>query len=164
MVLPLILGGLAVVSTIAQIDQGRRASKAARAQAEAEKRRAEIENIRKTRETIRQARLAQASMVNTAAQTGGMGSSGLEGGVGSIGSQMASNISYMSQIAEQNTAISNFAVTQASAQSNAQVWGAVGKLSGTIFSDMGGWSTIFGPKTPADPLGGFFSGNRGSGD
>ena len=84
-------------------------------------------------------------MANIAAQTGGMGSSALAGGLGSIGSQASSNLSYMSQIAEANTAIggaqlegaraqSAGAAKIAVAQSNAAVWGAVGQLSGTIFS------------------------------
>lgn len=122
---------------IAQIDQTRRAGKAARAQYQAEQRKAEVENVRSVRQQIRQARLAQASMTNQAALSGGMGSSGLAGGFSSVGSQLAGNLNYMSSIAEENTNISNFAITGAKASSNAAVWGQVGQLANTIFSAYG---------------------------
>jgi S-methylmethionine-dependent homocysteine/selenocysteine methylase len=136
--LPIIAAGAAIAGTVASIDQGRRSAKATQAQAEAERRRSEIENVYKARQSIRQARIAQAAMVNQAALTGGIGGSGVAGGVGSVGSQLAGNLSYMSSIAEENTNIFNFATTAAKASSNAAVYGQVGKLAGTIFSGMTG--------------------------
>lgn len=130
--------GTQAVGTIASANQQRKAGQAAQRQYEAEQRKSEVQNIRSVRQQIREARLAQASMTNVAAQTGGMGGSGLAGGVGSVGSQLASNLDYMQQIAEQNTAIGEAAAAGAQATSNAAVYGAVGKLGGTIFDAMGG--------------------------
>jgi hypothetical protein len=128
------LMAITATAAVGSMEQTRRAGKASRAQYQAEQRKAEIENVYKARQSIRQARLAQSAMTNQAALSGGMGSSGLAGGTSSVGSQLAGNLSYMSAIAEENTNISNFATTGAKASTNAQVWGQVGKLAGTIFS------------------------------
>ena len=96
----------------------------------AEQRKAEIQNIRSVRQQIREARMTQASMTNVAAQTGGMGGSGLAGGTSSVGAQLAGNLSYMSDIAEQNTAITNAAIAGAQAQSNATIFGSIGQAAG----------------------------------
>jgi hypothetical protein len=118
-------------------------------QFEAEQKRADIQNIRGQREQIRAARIAQAQMQNTAAQTGGMGSSALSGGLSSVSSQLSGSLNYTAQIAEQNTAIIGAQMDQASAQlagasvtSNAAVWGAIGDIAGTIFTGGGGFKKI----------------------
>ena len=149
---PLSIGLLAIsgVATASSISEQRKAGRAQeRAAAEqrtayqAEQRRAEVQNVRSVRQQIREARMAQASMTNVAAQTGGMGGSGLAGGTASVGSQMAGNLNYMSDIATQNTAISNAQIASsqfmgqaARAQSRAAVYGQVGQLSSTIFGQM----------------------------
>lgn len=130
--------GTQAVGTIASAQQQRKAGQAAQRQYEAEGRKAEVQNIRSVRQQIREARLAQASMTNVAAQTGGMGGSGLAGGVSSVGSQLAGNLNYMQQIAKENTAIGAAAAEGAQAMSNAAVYGSIGQLGGTIFSAMGG--------------------------
>ena len=122
------------IQTVAQIDQARRVRKAGKAQAAAEQRRADIENVFRARQSIRQARLAQAAMVNRAAQTGGMGSSGLAGGMSSVGSQLGSSLNLMASIAEENQVIFNASNTANRAQTNAAVFGAIGKLADTIFA------------------------------
>ena len=149
-------GTVAAVSTVQNIKETKVAGQAAaetarQTQVAAEKeyvaqqKKAEVQNVRTVRQQIREQRMAQAAMVNVAAQTGGVGSSALAGGVGSVGSQAASNLSYMSEVAEANTAIGGAqlegaragaagAAKIAIAQSNAAVWGSVGQLSGTIFS------------------------------
>lgn len=134
------IAGLAVsaVGTLASVQEQRKAGRAAQRQYEAEGRKAEVQNIRSVRQQIREARLAQASMTNVAAQTGGMGGSGLAGGVSSVGSQLAGNLNYMQQIAKENTAIGAAAAEGAQAMSNAAVYGSIGQLGGTIFSAMGG--------------------------
>lgn len=147
---------VATVATVKNIEETKKAGQAAVASAQqqqaaaekqfaAETKKAEVQNIRSVRQQIREQRITQAAMTNVAAQTGGMGSSALAGGLGSVGSQASSNLSYMSEIAEANTAIgaaqlegSRAAATGAAkiaiAQSNAAVWGTVGQLSSTIFS------------------------------
>jgi hypothetical protein len=88
-------------------------------------------------------------MTNTAAQTGGMGSSALAGGTSSVGAQLSSNLSYMQDVARENTAISNAQIASAGfegqaarARGQAAVYGAIGDISGTIFGAKGGWSKV----------------------
>lgn len=142
--MPVALLALATVgATAASIQQTRQAGKQAKRQFEAEQRKAEIENVRNVRQQVRQARLAQAAMLNTAAVGNTMGSSGVLGGMSSIGSQLQGNLGFMSDIATENTAISSAAISAAGASSRAQVFGQIGQLAGTIFSDMGGFNKMF---------------------
>jgi hypothetical protein len=138
------------VTSAKSISEQRKAGRAQEAAAaqqrlayQAEQRKAEVQNVRSVRQQIREARMAQASMTNQAALTGGMGGSGLAGGVSSVGAQMSSNLSYMQDIAQQNTAISNAQIASAGfmgqaakASSNAAIYGQIGQLSGTIFGQM----------------------------
>lgn len=121
-------------TTAASIDQQNRSRRAGAAMAAAEQRRADAENLMKVRQEVRKARIAQASMVNTAASTGGMGGSGLAGGMSSVSSQLGGNLSFMENIARENSVILGAQTTAAKAQSNAAIYGQVGQLSNTIFS------------------------------
>jgi len=152
-----IAGGIAAGAMVgSSIGQAQAAQQGARAQQQAanqqqvayqaDQRRAEVQNIRAVRQNIRAARLAQASMTNVAAQTGGMGSSALAGGTASVGSQLAGNLSYMQDIARENTAIANAQIASAGFQAQAAraagrgaVYGAIGDVAGTIFSTQGGF-------------------------
>lgn len=122
-----ILGGLTAYSIGEQAKAGRASQRAY----EAEKRKAEIENVRKAREAVRQARIVQAQMQSQAALTGGMGSSGLAGGLASVGSQLAGNLNYMSDIASENTAIANAQMQAARASTNAAIAGQIGSFAGS---------------------------------
>lgn len=133
---------VSAVSGVQSAKEQRKAGAAAQRQYQAEQRKAEIQNIRSVRQQIREARLAQAAMTNVAAQTGGVGSSALAGGVSSVGTQLAGNLNYMQEIARENTAISTAAAEGAQAMSNAAMYGAVGQLSGTIFSAAGGYGSV----------------------
>ena len=118
----------AVGLTAYSIDQQAKAGRASQRAYEAEKRKAEIENVRKAREAVRQARIVQAQMQSQAALTGGMGSSGLAGGLASVGSQLAGNLNYMSDIASENTAIANAQMQAARASTNAAIAGQIGSF------------------------------------
>lgn len=118
-------------ATAASAYSSYKAGEAQEDQYRAEARKAEVQNIRSVRQQIREARMAQASMLNTGAQTGGMGGSGLAGGISSVGSQLAGNLSYMSDIADQNTAITNAAISASQWQTTATIFGQVGNLAGT---------------------------------
>jgi len=139
--LPFIAVGLSAVAAQQQYKAGKEAKK----QYQAQQRIAEVENMYKVRQQVRAARLAQASMVNTAAQTGGMGGSGLAGGLSSTASQLRGNLGMMSDIADQQTAINNAAINEAGNRSNAAIYGAVGQMAGTIYS------YFSGPKPAAAP-------------
>lgn len=126
-----------------------RAQEQARQQYAAETRKAEIQNIRSVRQQIRQSRIAQSSMLNVGAQTGGMGGSGLAGGLASVGSQLGGNLDYMSQIARQNTAIGGFALGYNTEMANASMAASRQQLASTqlglgmtIFGGLGGYDKI----------------------
>jgi len=122
-----------------------KAGEAQKEQFQAESRKAEIQNVRSVRQQIREARMTQASMTNVAAQTGGMGGSGLAGGTSSVSAQLAGNLSYMSDIATQNTAITNAAISAAQWQTTATIFGQIGSAAATY----GKINTA--PKSPATP-------------
>lgn len=132
-------------ATAASAYSSYKAGEAQEDQYRAEARKAEVQNIRSVRQQIREARMAQASMLNTGAQTGGMGGSGLAGGISSVGSQLAGNLSYMSDIADQNTAITNAAISASQWQTTATIFGQVGNLAGTY------GKINAAPKAPATP-------------
>jgi hypothetical protein len=129
---PVTLGYIAVGTAGASAYSSYQAGKATQRQYEAEQRRAEIQNVRNVRQQIREARLAQASMTNVAAQTGGMGGSALAGGTSSVGAQLASNVSYMADVAKENTAITSAAADAAQWQSTATIFGAVGDVASAL--------------------------------
>ena len=127
----------------------KRAQEQARQQYAAESKKAEVQNIRSVRQQIRQSRISQSSMLNVGAQTGGMGGSGLSGGVSSVGSQLGSNLNYMSQIASANTAIGGFALGYNTEMANASMASSRQQLASTqlglgmsIFGGMGGYDKI----------------------
>jgi hypothetical protein len=127
-----------------------RAQAASQRQYAAESKKAEIQNIRSVRQQIRQSRVAQSSMLNVGAQTGGTGGSALAGGMSSVGSQLGSNLDYMSQIATANTAIGGAAMDYSTAMGDASIasskasqYAAVANLGGTVFGSVGGFG-----KTP----------------
>jgi hypothetical protein len=115
----------------------------------AESKRADIQNVRSVRQQIRSTRLTQSTMTNVGAQTGGMGGSGMAGGIASVGSQLGSNLSYMSDIAKQNTAIGQAALGYSSAMadasiasSKAQDFSNIASIGSTIFSGSGGYEKV----------------------
>jgi len=137
------------------------AAAARRQELAAQKQRADIENVRSVRAALRQQYAASAGIIARGATTGTSGSSGVAGGVSNIGSQLASNLSYMSNVADTQTASmaaaersgqaqlaagqANIAMSQASAdyQSATQMM----NIGGTIFSAGGGTGedSIFKP-------------------
>lgn len=139
------------------------AAQARRQELAAQKQRADIENMRSVRAAIRQQRAAAAGIIARGATTGTSGSSGVAGGVSGLGSQLASNLGYMSNVADTQTASmaaaerggqaqlmsgqANIAMAQASSdyQSATQMM----NMGGTIFSAAGGLK----PETSIIPKG-----------
>jgi hypothetical protein len=122
---------IAAAAVAASAYSSYRSGQAQKRQFEAEQRKAEVQNIRSVRQQIREARMAQASMTNIAAQTGGMGGSGLAGGISSSGSQLAGNLNYMEQVAKENTAITSAASDAAQWNTNATIFGQIGSAAMT---------------------------------
>lgn len=128
-------------------DQAREESKR---QFAAESKKADIQNVRNVRQQIRATQIAQRSMVNAGAQTGGMGGSGMAGGVASAGSQLGSNLDFMSQIAKQNTAIGQAALGYSSAMADASIFSSKAQDAATLASvGSTAFTTFGGPKAVA---------------
>lgn len=126
---PITLAYIAVAATGVSAYSSYQSGQAQKRQYEAEQRKAEVQNVRNVRQQIREARMTQASMTNVAAQTGGMGGSALAGGTASVGSQLAGNLGYMSDIATENTAISNAAISASGFQTTATIFGQIGSAA-----------------------------------
>lgn len=146
---PITLAYIAVAATGASAYSSYQSGQAQKRQYEAEQRKAEVQNVRNVRQQIREARMTQASMTNVAAQTGGMGGSALAGGTASVGSQLAGNLGYMSDIATENTAISNAAISASGFQTTATIFGQIGSAASMYGKIKGGPtpSPTFGPPT-----------------
>lgn len=91
---------IAGAGTAANVYSSRKARKSRRRAAEIDRRRRDIESRRAAIANIEQGRQATGSIVNVAAQTGGLGGSAQEGAVGSIQSQTASNVTFNQQLLE----------------------------------------------------------------
>jgi hypothetical protein len=126
---PLTLAYIAVAATGVSAVSSYKSGQAQKEQYKAEQRKAEVQNVRNVRQQIREARMTQSSMTNVAAQTGGMGGSALAGGTASVGSQLAGNLGYMSDIATENTAITNAAISASQWQTTATIFGQIGSAA-----------------------------------
>ena len=117
---------------------------------------ADLKTQRARVKSIREARIARGRIAAYGANTGTTGSSGVLGSSGSINSQLGGNFDYGNQqrgLASEASA-NNLATSkaigvenniQARAQGDASTWGAVGGVASTIFSQAGGFNTIFNP-------------------
>lgn len=162
---------LMAVATAGSAYSSYRAGRETKKMYQAEQRKAEVQNIRNVRAQIREARMSQAAMTNVGAQVGGMGSSALAGGISSLGSQLASNLGYMSDIAQENTAISNAAIAASGWQTTSTIFGTIGS-GAQMYSKMypsssapsvtsdGGYSQGLGMAYSGTIFGGQFTPNR----
>ena len=124
---------------------------AQRDQAALENRRADIINARQLRNSLRQARIARAAVINAGATSGTLTSSGVVGGAGSISSQYSGNAGYFGQQQQINDSVlatqsrqADAAAAAGAAQGDSAMYGVLGALGGTIFSNANGFKTIFG--------------------
>jgi len=119
----------------------------------AESKKADIQNVRTVRSQIRASQLARGTMTNVGAQTGGIGGSAMAGGIASIGSQLGSNLSYMSDIAKTNTAIGQAALGYSSAMADASIFSSKAQDATNIASvGSTAFTTFGGPKAVAKYL------------
>lgn len=148
----MVAGGVQLVSQYQQGEEQKKANEAnlnlQRREYARQQKLAEVQNVRSIRQQLRAQRLAQSTMVNTAANKGGMGSSGLAGGMGSAASQTAGNLGMIAQQAAVNTTSGADQINTAGVigqhQANAATWGAVGGLAGTVFGAAGGPAVLAG--------------------
>ena len=109
-------------------------------------------------QSIRQGRIRRGALSAYAGASGTQGSSGAIGAGASISSQLSGGLAFGAGQRERGEELGNLNVATgaalsreniniASAQSSSNTWGAIGGIGSTIFSDAGGFKTIF--KTPA---------------
>lgn len=109
---------------------------------------AEIRNVREARENVRKARIASATVLNNAANSGALQSSAVQGGVNSVATQLSNNISFLDTNATLNRE-SNSYLANAQAQNNnatragsqATSWSNIGQIAGEVYKTTHGWET-----------------------
>ena len=133
---------VSAVALVGGAVESRKAGKAQRQSMEIQQRQADIQAARSRYATVRQSRMTRGAMEQAAVSQGVSGSSGILGAAAGLQAATASELGTsltLQGLSQQATAANQAA---ASAQSNAAIWGAVGGLSGSIFSDLGGFGTL----------------------
>lgn len=132
--------GLAVASAAVSYTSSQQQAKAQKQQIAIQKQQAEMQNLQAAREQARGRYRSQARIISAGAQGGVSGSSGVAGGVASVGSQMAGNLSYMSDMADLKAQEFGAAMKYAKASQLAG-WGqTIGALGGA-FSQLGSYTS-----------------------
>jgi hypothetical protein len=139
------LAGLAITAaaTAYSIKQQSTAAKAQKEAAQQQNNLASLENRKARIKAVREARIKRAAMVAEGQAQGAQYSSGLAGGTSSLGAQLGANIGLANQREGFSQNIANLQNKAITAQNRAGIAGAVGKLGGSIFSDLGGWDNLF---------------------
>ena len=133
---------VSAVALVGGAIESRKAGKAQRQSMEIQQRQADIQAARSRYATVRQSRMTRGAMEQAAVSQGVSGSSGILGAAAGLQAATASELGTsltLQGLSQQATAANQAA---SSAQSNAAIWGTVGGLSGSIFSDLGGFSTL----------------------
>lgn len=125
------------------------ASKEAKKQAKEEKKRQELEQRRERLKTIREGRIKRAQTLNTGAQIGATGSSGLSGGLSSTSSQVGTNLGYSTQVEGINDNIYKSSKRIASLQQLGSISSGIGSIGGAVFGNAGAISNAFSSPTPS---------------
>lgn len=146
---------VAAVGAVATVYSGQQQAKAtkkaaavAREATAAQGRASSVEAQRARIQQVREARIRRAQVLSSGTNAGlGTGTSGIGGAVGSIASQMGENIGSINQ--QQTFADQTSAALQQAAdyQVKAQKWQQIGNFSQSIFTQAGGFTTIFGGNT-----------------
>lgn len=125
------IASLAVTAatTIAQMSQARRAAKAQKEASEISGAGQQIQDRVARRRAIREARVRRAMIENSAAQSGGQGSSGESGALSAVGSTLGASVANQSTQARVSQGISVQNQKAAEAETAFDQIGAFGKLA-----------------------------------
>lgn len=147
-----ISAGATVYSANKQAKATKQAAAAQREATQAQSRSASVQAARDRMKQIREARIRAGAIAGSAGAAGvGQTSSGVAGSIASIGSQTASNIGQINvtqgfaEIA--STALQRSADKQVEAQKWQMIGQTAGKITGSLFQQGGGWTSIFGGNT-----------------
>jgi hypothetical protein len=132
------MAAAAVVGAVSSVKSYQAQKKAG----QAVQRQQEVQSSASRRAAIREMQIKRAQTIASAQAAGVVGGSGVAGGLTSLSSQVGSNLGYSSQMSGLSKEISMF-------NTQAQTYGAVSGLAGTVFQGFGGWdalSTMMKPK------------------
>lgn len=132
----------AVIGTGASIEQNRQATKRAKRAEKTKQRLAEVQAQRERRKQVREALIRRAEVENIATQTGAQGSSSAIAAGQQIGSDLSSNLTFISTQQQLGAEISEANIGVAKAQSRSATFGAIGSVANQ-FAD---YSSLFGNK------------------
>lgn len=96
------------------------------------------------RQQIREERIRRARILQSSENTGVSESSGQIGAEGSLATQLSGNVGFNRGQIRSAGMISDFQQNAQDAIDQANLWGQVGQLSGSIFGAAGGFNTVFG--------------------
>jgi len=143
LIIPIAMMAISAIAAGASIRQQSKAAEAQKEAAQQENNLASLENRKARIKAVREARMARAQTIAQGEASGALGSSGIAGGTSSIQSQLGSNIGFANQreaFSQNITGLQNKAIT---ASNRANTFGAISKITGTAFNQMGGFDTIF---------------------
>ena len=126
---PLIIAGIGAGASVAGTISSIKAQKSQRKAARAQARIAELQRSRERRDTIRRARIARAQVENQVGSAGLLASSSAQGGTSSIGSQLASNLSFLDQAGALNTSANRSLDKAARFQTQATIFQGISDIS-----------------------------------
>ena len=151
LIVPIAMMAISAIGTGVGIAQQSKAAEAQKEAAKQENNLASLENRKARIKAVREARIARAQTIAQGEAAGALNSSGVAGGTSSIQSQLGSNIGFANQqeaFSKNITGLQNQAII---AQNKASTAGAIGNLAGSIFTQMGGFDTIFRQGQPKYP-------------
>ena len=126
---------IGIGSSLASVNESRKANKANQKAARAQRRRAEIQNARSRRQTLANARRLQAQTIAQGVNQGISGGSSVQGAAGSVITQAASGIGFSQQLSSlDRTSFENQLSAQRSL-SRGQTFGAFGDLIRSFTED-----------------------------
>src|SRR6056297_32713 len=143
--------GAAVYGTVQQAKASKRAARAQRASNAAQERQQQLQARRSRRGAIRRAQIARAQAVSSAQSAGGMGGSGAAGGIGSLSSRTGSALGFSTQMSGLSGLVTDARDAAASAQSDANRFGAIAGFGKTAFGlgmQFGAFGTGQAPNRP----------------
>lgn len=102
------------------------------------------------RRQIREERMRRATIMQQSQNSGTAGGSGEMGAIGGMATQLGSNLGANGsallagqQITGYTQQAANFNQAAQTAQGRGQMWGQVAGMGGSMFSQAGGWTTLF---------------------
>lgn len=126
--------GAAVVGTVSSINAQKKAARASAQQHAYERQAAQNRAVRERRDAIRSARLATATTIQNAENTGGSNTSAALGTLGSIASQINSNLSFLDTQFGLSERASDAGQAARVAQGQSAAWGAISNAGMAVFN------------------------------